>query len=485
MARRFPCCSGLKSQIARHVPVDAARVDHQHLVAVRRGLGAVQEPQLARHGAGVEEVLADGDHHIDGAGLHQLAPHRGLAAAGARRLRRHDEAGAAGLVQIAVEVADPDVVAVADLLLPVDAGQAERQAGVGPGLVGVDLVDVERRIGHDVVGPAEQLVRVFVVGDGLPDVALEPVHGEVHFGEADGGLVLLDAAEGEALRGALAVLLHGAGALDEHAAGAAGGVEHGAAVGVEHVGDERDQRHGGEELAAVVGLLVGELREEVLVDAAEDVAVGVPELVGVQLPQQVAEDVVVQRLVLALGQDAAQAVVVLLDGLHGRDDGGRPIRAVGQGDEVIELRRGTEEDGVLLREVLPGDRPLPAPAHGQTRRDRVLDGEVAAVGVAQEHQAHDRQEVLVAGVLGVRAQRVGGAPKAPFDGLDVLELGHACRECTPERTVQASSCAIRAVGPDRDRHESEAVTHMVHCSVPRGRKSGWRQRRKQDRSGRR
>ena len=279
-------------------------------------------------------------------------------------MRRHDEAGPPRFVQVAVEIADPDVVAVADLLLAVDAGQAERQARVGADLAGVDLVHVERRVRHHVVGPAEQLVRVVVVGDGLPDVAFEPVGGEVHPGQADGRVVLLDAAEGEPLRRASALLLHGARALHEHAAGAARRVEHGAAVGVEHVGDERDQRHRREELAVVVRLLVGEPREEVLVDAAEDVAGNPLELVRVQLAQQLAEHLVVERLVLALGQDAAQAVVVGLDGLHGHDDGGRAVGAVGQGDEVVEPGLGPQVQGVLLREVLPGDRPLPAPRVG-------------------------------------------------------------------------------------------------------------------------
>ena len=298
------------ADLARHLAVDGARVDHQHLVAVRLGLGAIQEPQLARHGAGVEEVGADGDHHVHVAAFHQLAPDLGLGAAGAGRLRGHHEAGPAARVQVAVEVTDPHVVAVAHLGLLVDAGQAEGQARVGPHLVGVDLVHVEGRVGHHVIGPGEQFVRVLVVGDGLPDVAFEAVHREVHAGEADGGGVLFQAAKGEALGGALAVRRHGAGALHEHAAGAARRVEHGAALRVQHVGDQRHQRDGREELTAVVRLLVGELGEEVFVDAPEDVALDPFQLVGVEGAQQLAEDVVVQFLVFALGQDAAQAVVV-------------------------------------------------------------------------------------------------------------------------------------------------------------------------------
>ena len=171
-------------------------------------------------------------------------------------------------------------------------------------------------------------------------------------------------------------------------------------------------------------LLVGEPGEEVLVDAAEDVARDLLQLVGVERAQELAEHVVVQLLVLRLGQDAAQAVVVRLDGLHGLDDGPGPVLAVGQGDEVIELGLGPQEDGALAGEILLRGLPLDSAARGQGGRDLVLHGQVAAVGVAQEHQTHHRQEVLVAGVVGVGAQGVGCFPEALLDGFDVFELGH-------------------------------------------------------------
>jgi hypothetical protein len=44
--------------------------------------------------------------------------------------------------------------------------------------------------------------------------------------------------------------------------------------------------------------------------------------------------------------------------------------------------------------------------------------------VAQEHQTHDREEVFVAGVVGVRAEVIGGTPQAFFDGFYVFELWH-------------------------------------------------------------
>jgi len=59
--------------------------------------------------------------------------------------------------------------------------------------------------------------------------------------------------------------------LDEHAARATGGIKDDAVVGLDDVDDGLDQRGGRKELPVVVGLLDGDLGEEVFVDTAEDV----------------------------------------------------------------------------------------------------------------------------------------------------------------------------------------------------------------------
>ena len=59
--------------------------------------------------------------------------------------------------------------------------------------------------------------------------------------------------------------------LHEHAAGAAAGVVNAALVGGEHLDQQPDDADGGVELAAVLAFGAGELGEEILVDAAEQV----------------------------------------------------------------------------------------------------------------------------------------------------------------------------------------------------------------------
>ena len=185
MARRFG--ELLRAEVvnlAGDLAVDVAGVEHQHLVAALRRLAPVEKPRLAGHGAGVEEVGADSDHHVHIAGFDDLPAHLRLAVPGAGRLGRHDEPGPALLVQIAVKVGDPEIVAVGDLLLLVDPRQAEGQAKVG--------LDLPRhRLSSTLNGGlALQSRPCPSVGGGRHntcsplDVALQAVHRQVHLGPA-------------------------------------------------------------------------------------------------------------------------------------------------------------------------------------------------------------------------------------------------------------------------------------------------------------
>ena len=68
------------------LPVDVAGVDEEHGVGARRlRLALVEEPQRAGQRDGVEHVRADGDHHVHGAGLDQLAAGSPARRSGRRR----------------------------------------------------------------------------------------------------------------------------------------------------------------------------------------------------------------------------------------------------------------------------------------------------------------------------------------------------------------------------------------------------------------
>ena len=213
--------------------------------------------------------MATIDIHV--AALHQLLAHLGLVPARTGSLGGHDKPRPASFVQIAIEIADPDVVAVADLSLFVDSRETKGETWIPLHLVGIDLIHVEGGIGHDKVRLMQQFVGIFVVGDGFLDIPFEAVHRQVHLGQADGGSVLFQAVEGELLRGVFMPLLHPPSTLHKHSPGATCRIQHRTADGLNNVGDQRDQGDGGEKFAPVMGFLIRELGQEVFVDPAEDI----------------------------------------------------------------------------------------------------------------------------------------------------------------------------------------------------------------------
>ena len=174
--RRGPVAVG-----AVDLAVEVAGVDEEHLIgAGGLALAPVEEPEGAGQSHGVEKVGADGHHHIHGAGFDDLLADVQFRAAGVGGGVGHDEPGAAGVSEGAVEELNPEVVGV------VGAGQAEGKARVVLEPVLVHPVHVEGRIGHDEIELAGGAVQVFVVGVALADVAGQTVHGEVHLAQAHG-----------------------------------------------------------------------------------------------------------------------------------------------------------------------------------------------------------------------------------------------------------------------------------------------------------
>ena len=120
--------------------------------------------------------------------------------------------------------------------------------------------------------------------------------------------------------GVLAQPLDEVAGLHEHAARAAGRIEHHAVVGLDHVHDGLHERGRREELAVVLRALHRELHQEVLIDPAEHVARGRADLLAVEDAQKVFKDIMIEALVV-VGKLALERLEVLLDGVHGLDQG--------------------------------------------------------------------------------------------------------------------------------------------------------------------
>ncbi|MNE16389.1 hypothetical protein D3C76_1232990 [compost metagenome] len=92
------------------------------------GLILVKEPELTGHGTRIEEVATNVDHGIDMTRFHKLLTHLRVFSTRTRSLRGHHKASAAFVIQVAVEVLNPKVVCVGNLLGFVDTRNAKRQA---------------------------------------------------------------------------------------------------------------------------------------------------------------------------------------------------------------------------------------------------------------------------------------------------------------------------------------------------------------------
>ncbi len=170
------------------------------------------------------------------------------------------------------------------VLYPAEVGVAFGWGAVFPAHVIFQLgmppvLDIEGRIGHDVIGPQ---VRVLVIQEAvgvlLAEVKIDAPDGHVHCGQLPGGGVALLAVDGDMLFlfGCLVVFFVGMGfdelvIGDKEATGAHGRIIDTAVVGFEHFDNQGDDAFGRVILAALFAFGQGELAKKVFVDMAENV----------------------------------------------------------------------------------------------------------------------------------------------------------------------------------------------------------------------
>ena len=221
--------------------------------------------QSNRQGDRIEHVRSNSYDHVDAAILNEFPADLEFTTSSIRRGVGHDESSPAGVVECGVEDLDPEVVAV------VGFRKSEWETRIVLELDLIDLVDIERRVGHDEVELADRVVRIFVVSVAFPDITAESVDSEIHLSETDGVAGFLLTIDRQLPTGILTTTLDEVRGLDKHPARAAGRVVDLAVVGLKYLDDQPDDRRGGEELATLLTFREGELAEEVLVDQPEPV----------------------------------------------------------------------------------------------------------------------------------------------------------------------------------------------------------------------
>ena len=248
------------------------------------------------------------------------------------------------------------------------------------------------------------------------------MHREVHLGDADGVAVLLLSVEDGLLGRVAALVLDEVAGLHEHAARAAGRVEHRAVVRLDDVDDGLHDRSRREEFAVIVRFLDREFGEKVLVDAPEDIAGGVLDLLAVEQAHQVFEHRCLEDAVV-LGQDAEEWLELRFDDSHGLGDELRQVCTAHRRllhDPVVVGLLGQVE-GAARDVVSRQDLAL----RHRTARLVGFDLPVCSLEtigrVTEEDYPQHRHEVVTRRELRVGPEVVCGLPEVGFELLDVVE----------------------------------------------------------------
>ena len=328
-----------------------------------------------------------------------------------------------------------------DVLHPREVGVARRRDAIPPAPVvrqplAAPVRDVERRIGEDEVR-SQIGVPVVVEGVAVCDLALDAADGEVHPGEPPRGVVGLLAVDRDVAPRPAAVPVAGGVRADElhrlheHPRRAAAGVVDPAPPGLQHLDQELHHAARGVELTALLALGARELREEVLVDAAEHVlgpGVRVAHPDVADHVDELAEPLLVERRAgVVLGQHVLERRIVALDGGHRVVHEPADVGLTGLRLETAPARLQRHPEDVLgpvLVRVLRVGALVPL---GLEQGVHLLEG----VGdVLQEDEAED--DVLVLGRVHRAAERIGHAPKLGLvAGRGALSLGLRARGCPP------------------------------------------------------
>ena len=298
-------------------------VDEQHLALARRRLVPVEHQDGRRDAGAVEEVRGKADDRLE-----QVLPQQPLAdlplhGATEQHAVGYDDAEPARGVQHRHHVLDERQIALG---LRRHA-EPEAPVAVVPGHLAAPFVEAERRIGdHPVVQQQLAFLHQLRVPDriALLDAGVgQPVEQHVHLADGPGAEVLLLAVKRQVAR--IAPLpLDVVGAFDQHAAGAGGGVADAHPFARrQQLHDEPDHHPRRVELAALLAGVVGELLDQVLVGAAEEVGLGhavVAERDSGEVPDEAREHGVAVAgvaelafvVVVDAGEDAFQRAVLLL-----------------------------------------------------------------------------------------------------------------------------------------------------------------------------
>ena len=188
-------------------------------------------------------------------------------------------------------------------------------------------------------------------------------------------------------------------------------------VGLNDVDDGLDNRRRGEELAVVVCALLRELRQEIFVDAAEHVARGLAQRLGIEGPHHLFQHIVLEALVV-LWELARERREAVFHGFHGGGDGRAEFAVLGHLQQNVIAGLLGQHQGATPGKIGLDQRAIRHPACGPVFFDRLYRLVVAIGGVPQEDQAQYGQEILVRRQVRIGPQVIRDPPEVRLEPLD-------------------------------------------------------------------
>ena len=315
------------------------------------------------------------------------------------------------LVKIRIEIGDPEIVGIADLFIFIHAWQTERKAPGALAGFGFDLINIERRIRHDVITATVQVMCVMVEGVRLVtgfDNARQTVHRHIHQAELCVIFHLLLPVEGHGAVGVHTGGIHKISALYEHTAAAARAIKKNTLFRFNDVYDHFYEGFRREEHTVIRGDVFSKFIEEVFIDASNDIAADVIKCAVIENTKKLRQQLV-GEVGIAFRQNTCKLFALILYQLHGVVDHfteaihrlavfiDKSCRRdiVRQIDEIFVLRLLRQEQCALCRKVAGLYRHYASAARGTVLKYLGFYLLKTAICIAQEDKPQNGHTVLV------------------------------------------------------------------------------------------
>ena len=200
-----------------------------------------------------------------------------------------------------MEIRDPQIVRVADLLILINTGQTKRETSCILRRFGFYLVHVKRRICHNVITRALKIVCIVIEAVCLiarNDLGIESVNCHIHNAELCVVVELFLTVEGHRCVCARAELLNKVSRRNEHTPRAASRVEYCAVSRLDDVDDHTNERLGREENTIVSRNHGSKFVEEVFVNSSDDIVLNLIKRTIVEDTEKITKKAVFQNSVV-------------------------------------------------------------------------------------------------------------------------------------------------------------------------------------------